>query len=163
MTAESTLAGLAGRGAHGRDTGEAGCAIYGTAAIGIGSGAVNDLAPRIGRAVGAPIDIVPIERRDIDNIRRSVVNMEKARRMLRWSPQVTLTGLDRMSDNQAASAERSGTVRWSGRDVSLIDKPQELEGPMIQTPMISSSVSAITVGTRLARPFETNVTPIALP
>ena len=48
--------------------------------------------------------------------------------MLRWSPQVTLTGPDRMSDNQAAWAERSGIVGWSGRDVSLINKPQELKG-----------------------------------
>jgi UDP-glucose 4-epimerase len=57
---------------------------------------VNDLADRIGRAVGVPIDIDHIDRRDIDNIRRRVVNIEKARRMLRWSPQVTLSeGLSR--------------------------------------------------------------------
>jgi UDP-glucose 4-epimerase len=57
---------------------------------------VNDLAARIGEAVGVPVDIVHIDRRDIDNIRRRVVNIEKARRMLRWSPQVTLTeGLNR--------------------------------------------------------------------
>lgn len=57
---------------------------------------VNDLAARIGDAVGVPVDIVHIDRRDIDNIRRRVVNIEKARRMLRWSPQVTLTeGLNR--------------------------------------------------------------------
>ncbi len=37
-----------------------------------------------------------IDRRDIDNIRRRVVNIEKARRVLRWVPQVTLlTGLRR--------------------------------------------------------------------
>ena len=89
--------------------------------------------------------------------------MEKARRLLRWSPQVTLTGLDRMSDNQAASAERSGTVRWQGRYVSLINKAQELKGLWSRIASISSSVSAISVGTRLARPFEMNVTPIALP
>ena len=57
---------------------------------------VNDLAAKIGRAVGVDVDIVHIDRRDIDNIRRRVVNIEKARRMLRWSPQVTLsTGLER--------------------------------------------------------------------
>jgi nucleoside-diphosphate-sugar epimerase len=57
---------------------------------------VNDLAARIGAAVDVPVHIVHIDRRDIDNIRRRVVNIEKARRMLRWSPQVTLTeGLNR--------------------------------------------------------------------
>jgi len=55
---------------------------------------VNDLAAKIGIAVGVDVDIVHIDRRDIDNIRRRVVNIEKARRMLRWSPQITLsTGL----------------------------------------------------------------------
>jgi nucleoside-diphosphate-sugar epimerase len=33
---------------------------------------------------------VVIDRRDIDNIRRRVVNIEKIRLMLRWSPQVAL-------------------------------------------------------------------------
>ncbi len=52
---------------------------------------VNDLAAKIGRAVGVDVDVVHIDRRDIDNIRRRVVNIEKARRMLRWAPQITLT------------------------------------------------------------------------
>jgi UDP-glucose 4-epimerase len=52
---------------------------------------VNELAAKIGRAVGVEVEIVHIDRRDIDNIRRRVVNIEKARRMLRWSPQVTLS------------------------------------------------------------------------
>jgi UDP-glucose 4-epimerase len=57
---------------------------------------VNDLALKVGEAVGVEVDIVHIDRRDIDNIRRRVVNIEKARRMLRWAPQVTLaTGLAR--------------------------------------------------------------------
>ena len=51
---------------------------------------VNELALKIGEAVGVAVDIVHSDRRDIDNIRRRVVNIEKARRMLRWSPQVTL-------------------------------------------------------------------------
>ena len=51
---------------------------------------VNALAAKIGEAVGADVEIVHIDRRDIDNIRRRVVNIEKARRMLRWAPQVTL-------------------------------------------------------------------------
>jgi UDP-glucose 4-epimerase len=66
---------------------------------------VNELAARIGQALGVPVHIVHIDRRDIDNIRRRVVNIEKARRMLRWSPQVTLTeGLNRTNAwMQAAS------------------------------------------------------------
>jgi UDP-glucose 4-epimerase len=59
----------------------------------IGTGietSVNVLAEKVGTAVGFDVDIVHIDRRDIDNIRRRVVNIEKARRMLRWAPQVTL-------------------------------------------------------------------------
>jgi UDP-glucose 4-epimerase len=81
----------------------------------IGTGietSVNDLAERIGRAVGLPIDVVHIDRRDIDNIRRRVLNIEKARRMLRWSPQVTLSeGLAR-------------TAAWMSE--SSFDQPAEL-------------------------------------
>ena len=57
---------------------------------------VNALAAGIAAALGREVEIRHIDRRDIDNIRRRVVNIEKARRMLRWSPQVTLQhGLDR--------------------------------------------------------------------
>jgi UDP-glucose 4-epimerase len=51
---------------------------------------INELARLIGQATERPITIDHIDRRDIDNIRRRVVSIEKARRMLRWSPQVTL-------------------------------------------------------------------------
>jgi UDP-glucose 4-epimerase len=51
---------------------------------------INELARLIGQAVERAITIEHIDRRDIDNIRRRVVSIEKARRMLRWSPQVTL-------------------------------------------------------------------------
>jgi UDP-glucose 4-epimerase len=51
---------------------------------------VNGLAREIGVALAKPVDVRHIDRRDIDNIRRRVVNIEKARRMLRWTPQVTL-------------------------------------------------------------------------
>jgi UDP-glucose 4-epimerase len=60
---------------------------------------VNELAVKVGRAVEVDVDVVHIDRRDIDNIRRRVVNIEKARRMLRWSPQVTLSaGLERTAE-----------------------------------------------------------------
>jgi UDP-glucose 4-epimerase len=59
--------------------------------VGTGIGtSVNRLAEGIGRALGRPIEVEHIDRRDIDNIRRRIVNIEKARRMLRWSPQITL-------------------------------------------------------------------------
>ena len=51
---------------------------------------VNSLAHELGQALDKPIDIQHIDRRDVDNIRRRVVNIEKARRMLRWTPQITL-------------------------------------------------------------------------
>lgn len=51
---------------------------------------INTLARLIGEAAERDIEIQHIDRRDIDNIRRRVVSIEKARRMLRWSPQVTL-------------------------------------------------------------------------
>jgi UDP-glucose 4-epimerase len=60
---------------------------------------VNTLARGIGEALGKAVDVQHIDRRDIDNIRRRVVNIEKARRMLRWTPQVTLDrGLARTAD-----------------------------------------------------------------
>jgi UDP-glucose 4-epimerase len=51
---------------------------------------VNRLAASIGEALGVEIDLRHVDRRDIDNIRRRVVNIEKIRRMLRWTPQWTL-------------------------------------------------------------------------
>ncbi len=51
---------------------------------------VNQLARLVCTAMERPCEIMHIDRRDVDNIRRRVVNIEKARRMLRWSPQVTL-------------------------------------------------------------------------
>jgi UDP-glucose 4-epimerase len=60
---------------------------------------VNGLAEAIGSALNTPVTITKIDRRDIDNIRRRVVNIEKARRMLRWTPQVTLEqGLGRTAE-----------------------------------------------------------------
>lgn len=57
---------------------------------------VNELARMVGQACQRAIEVEHIDRRDIDNIRRRVVNIEKARRMLRWSPQVAMAdGLER--------------------------------------------------------------------
>ncbi len=51
---------------------------------------VNRLALTVGQAMGVEVKINHVDRRDIDNIRRRVVNIEKIRRMLRWGPQWTL-------------------------------------------------------------------------
>jgi UDP-glucose 4-epimerase len=51
---------------------------------------VLELARAIADELGVDAEIEHVDRRDIDNIRRRVVNIEKIRRMLRWSPQVTL-------------------------------------------------------------------------
>jgi len=60
---------------------------------------VNGLVAAIGQALGCAVEVEHIDRRDIDNIRRRVVSIEKARRMLRWSPQVTLEeGLRRTAE-----------------------------------------------------------------
>ena len=60
---------------------------------------VNGLGLAIGHALGVEVELRHIDRRDIDNLRRRVVNIEKARRMLRWTPQVTLeTGLSRTAE-----------------------------------------------------------------
>ena len=60
---------------------------------------VNDLARRIQLLTGSTRPPTYVDRRDIDNIRRRVVNIEKIRRELRWVPAVTVeTGLSRTYD-----------------------------------------------------------------
>jgi UDP-glucose 4-epimerase len=51
---------------------------------------VNELAAELGRIIGVTTPPQHTNRRDIDNIRRRVVNIEKTRRALRWVPNVTL-------------------------------------------------------------------------
>jgi len=51
---------------------------------------VNQLARTIIEVTGARVEPEYIDRRDIDNIRRRVVNIEKIRRELRWVPSVTI-------------------------------------------------------------------------
>jgi len=64
---------------------------------------VNQLAGTLIRITGARVEPEHIDRRDVDNIRRRVVNIEKTRRALRWVPEVTLEeGLRR-------------TVEWQSR------------------------------------------------
>jgi len=71
---------------------------------------VNQLAEILIRIVGAQVTPERINRRDVDNIRRRVVNIEKTRRALRWVPEVTLEeGLRRTVEWQTAkTAGREG-------------------------------------------------------
>jgi len=59
----------------------------------IGTGvetSVETLAHLVSDLYGLEVSPLHIDRRDIDNIRRRVVNIEKIRRTLRWTPNVTL-------------------------------------------------------------------------
>jgi len=93
-------------------------------AFNVGTGietSVNDLARLIGKVTGRDVRTENVDRRDVDNIRRRVVNIEKIRRMLRWSPQVTMErGLTstvewfeetRLPARSASAAETSGDGR----------------------------------------------------
>lgn len=51
---------------------------------------VNELVATLIKVTGANVQATHSDRRDIDNIRRRVVNIEKTRRALRWVPEVTL-------------------------------------------------------------------------
>lgn len=51
---------------------------------------INDLAKKIIYITNSNSEIIKVDRRDIDNIRRRSVNIEKIRRSLRWSPKYTL-------------------------------------------------------------------------
>jgi UDP-glucose 4-epimerase len=51
---------------------------------------VLDLTAMISELMGKPARYEHIDRRDIDNIRRRVLNIERIRTRLRWQPQVTL-------------------------------------------------------------------------
>lgn len=52
---------------------------------------INTLAEKIITITGSKSSIEHIDKRDIDNIRRRVVNIEHIRRVLRWSPKYTLS------------------------------------------------------------------------
>jgi UDP-glucose 4-epimerase len=78
----------------------------------VGSGVetrVNELASVLIQLTGVRVMPLHSDRRDIDNIRRRVVNIEKTRRALRWVPEVTLEeGLRRTVEWQRARASRPG-------------------------------------------------------
>ena len=60
---------------------------------------VNELVFKIATVSNENVEPVYIDRRDIDNIRRRVLNIEKIRRVLRWTPTTTLQqGLQKTND-----------------------------------------------------------------
>jgi UDP-glucose 4-epimerase len=62
-------------------------------AFNVGTGretSVNVLAEKILQVTGASSEVRHIDRRDIDNIRRRVLNIERIRGELRWAPTITL-------------------------------------------------------------------------
>jgi UDP-glucose 4-epimerase len=67
---------------------------------------VNELAATLVRVTGVHVTPAHTDRRDVDNIRRRVVNIEKTRRTLRWVPEVTLEeGLRRTVEWQRSRAD----------------------------------------------------------
>jgi UDP-glucose 4-epimerase len=81
-------------------------------AYNVGTGretSVNDLARMILKISGARVSPQHIDRRDIDNIRRRVVNIEKIRRELRWTPVVTVE--DGLRLTYSWLRERTGTLQ----------------------------------------------------
>ena len=60
---------------------------------------INALTQRMADVMDISLSPAYIDKRDIDNIRRRVLNIEKIRRVLRWSPTITLTkGLEMTFD-----------------------------------------------------------------
>lgn len=59
----------------------------------LGSGfetSIRELARQVLSLTGSKSPLVYVDRRDIDNVRRRVLNVELARKVLRWSPRFTL-------------------------------------------------------------------------
>jgi UDP-glucose 4-epimerase len=81
-------------------------------AYNIGTGvetSVNRLAGLIAEIAGASSEAQHVDRRDIDNIRRRAVNIEKIRRELRWTPAVTLE--QGLRETHAWLLDRAGLAR----------------------------------------------------
>ena len=70
---------------------------------------IVDIIRIVSELFGKPMTCEYIDRRDIDNIRRRVLNIERARTRLRWQPQINLReGLRRTVDWYCAIKQRSG-------------------------------------------------------
>ena len=117
---------------------------------------VNRLAELIGKAMDRPTDIRHIDRRDIDNIRRRVVNIEKMRRMLRWSPQITLeNGLRRTAEWFVAAGFVEDAVHGSttarGADPARAARGTTVRASRGTREELTSAVSAAADATAVVR------------
>jgi UDP-glucose 4-epimerase len=73
---------------------------------------VSQLAQSVLTLYRSQVNPLSIDRRDIDNIRRRVLNVEKIRRTLRWTPRVALTeGLRRTFEWLRQVAKSRATAR----------------------------------------------------
>ena len=75
---------------------------------------VNHLARIIIGITGTSVHPVYVDRRDIDNIRRRVVNIEKIRRELRWAPSVTVEHGLRLTYQWLVERPNPTSMRASG-------------------------------------------------
>ena len=116
---------------------------------------VTVLAGTVAAAVGVPLETIMINRRDVDNIRRRVLNIEKVRRMLQWTPTVTVRAgvertaewFDRHEAGRAAATgikDREGT-RHARPGAAKVHGHQE---PESASPSPSPSPSGITASSR---------------
>lgn len=72
---------------------------------------INELARMVIEVTGADVEPVHVDRRDIDNIRRRVLNIEKSRRELRWIPSFTIQeGLRRTYEWSSGALDRRGNA-----------------------------------------------------
>jgi len=86
---------------------------------------VNELASLLIRLTGATIQPAHTDRRDVDNIRRRVVNIEKTRRALRWVPEITLEeGLRRTLDWQQSQTKKRAPRAGLPTGPSLLHGPR---------------------------------------
>lgn len=72
---------------------------------------VNQLARFVIEITGADVEPEYVDRRDIDNIRRRVLNIEKIRRELRWVPSITIERGLRLTHDWLAHRKRLGGDR----------------------------------------------------
>jgi UDP-glucose 4-epimerase len=84
--------------------------------LNVGTGKETDvkhLADMIVRISGKNISPIHIDRRDIDNIRRRVMNIEKIRKNLKWIPTVSLEEAQKdlsMADNEGKKNRKTNAL-----------------------------------------------------
>ena len=76
---------------------------------------VNQLITLMAEAMDSPISPAYIDKRDIDNIRRRVLNIEKIRRVLRWAPMITLTRGLEMTYDWLCTLDKNGNGKYKSK------------------------------------------------